>query len=339
MSILAHYLNEFRSCRHLVPDDGELFLDALLAEIDESVIRDVLVSWEEKGIIDDELLSLASLMRKRMTRITANHDVFVDAVGTGGSRSKSFNISTAAAFVIAGAGVPVAKHGNRAATSSSGHADVVSALGIKPDVEPTLAEEIFNQHGICFLFAPKFHRLSAVLAKVRRELGRPTVFNNLGPLCNPAGAPHQLIGVWDACILPRTANVLSKLGTTKSWVVHGSEGLDEISLYEQTLVTQICGTVITRLTLTARDFTDESADERLPSNLNAADSADLITAILNNKVRQNPAELIVLINAAAAIFLTGKTDNLRRAYEMAKESLRTGAALRKMNILAAETNR
>src|SRR5205085_670706 len=126
----------------------------------------------------------------RMTRLFTNHKRFVDIVGTGGSKVKTFNVSTAAAFVIAGAGVAVAKHGNRAATSNSGSADVLGALGIKADIEPAQAENCLAKLGICFMLAPKFHSLSPVLAKVRRALGKPTIFNNLGPLCNPAGAPH-----------------------------------------------------------------------------------------------------------------------------------------------------
>src|SRR5205085_11522163 len=163
----------------------EPFLDALLAETDEGLISDVLYEWESKNVTEDELFSLALILRKRMTRISTHHGRFVDAVGTGGSRAKTFNVSTAAAFVIAGAGVPVAKHGNRAATSNSGSADVLAELGIKADIEPLDAEKCLNKLGICFMFAPKFHSLSPVLAKVRRALDRPTIFNNLGPLCNP----------------------------------------------------------------------------------------------------------------------------------------------------------
>jgi anthranilate phosphoribosyltransferase len=144
-------------------------------------------------------------MRGRMKRINSKHESFVDIVGTGGSKAKTFNVSTAASFVVAGAGVPVAKHGNKAATSNSGSADVLSELGIDPAVDAATAESCLNEIGICFMFAPNYHRLSPTLGKVRRGLGFPTIFNCVGPLCNPASAPHQLIGVWDVKLLPKMA--------------------------------------------------------------------------------------------------------------------------------------
>ena len=222
-SVLHHYVEEFRSGRNLATDDAETFFDCLIAETDESLIAKLLTGWDAKGTTEDELFTLASIMRLRMKRIESRNQPLVDIVGTGGSRAKTFNVSTAAAFVVAGAGVSVAKHGNRAATSSSGSADVLDLLGVNMDVSPETAERCIDKHGICFMFAPRFHSLSPTLAKVRREFGRPTIFNNLGPLCNPAGASHQLIGVWEKGLLEKTAKVLQRLGPDTTCRRHGPQ--------------------------------------------------------------------------------------------------------------------
>lgn len=337
--MLKHYLNEFRSGLDLRSDEAAMFLDALLAETDESFLTKLFQAWETKGVAEDELFALALTLRDRMVRISTRHQSFVDAVGTGGSRSKTFNVSTAAAFVIAGAGVPVAKHGNRAATSNSGSADVLSELGIKMDIEPSHAEECLNSLGICFMFAPKFHSLSPVLAKVRRELGRPTIFNNLGPLCNPAHAPHQLIGVWHRDLVEKTANVLAKLGTARSWIVHGEDGLDEISLKGKTFVAEVRGADVKSFEISADDFGVDKFEGEIPARSLPAESARLIRDILDNQLAGGPAESLVLINAAAAIYLAGAAENLKKAFVTASESIRSGAAFEKMNRLIAETNK
>lgn len=337
--ILHRYLNEFRRGGDLTAEEAEPFLDALLSETNEELISGVLSEWETKHVAEEELFLLASILRNRMTRISTHHGRFVDAVGTGGSRTKTFNISTAAAFVIAGAGVPVAKHGNRAATSNSGSADVLSALGIKADIEPSQAKDCLNKLGICFMFAPKFHSLSPVLAKVRRSLGRPTIFNNLGPLCNPAGARHQIIGVWHGDLIGRTANVLARLGTDKSWIVHGDDGLDEISLKGKTHVAEVVGAHVRRFDVSAGDFGISNLDADLPTGLGPIESASLIREILENRQTESSAEKIVAINAAAAICLAGASDDLEEAHHKALESIRSGSASAKMESLVLETNR
>ena len=336
---LHRHLQEFRSGLDLRPDEAEAFFDALIAETDEAILIDILRAWETKGVAEEELFALASILRKRMVRINTHHESFVDAVGTGGSRAKTFNVSTAAAFVIAGAGIPVAKHGNRAATSNSGSADVLSELGIKVDIEPSHAEECLNRLGICFMFAPKFHSLSTVLARVRRELGRPTIFNNLGPLCNPAGAPHQLIGVWHRDLVETTANVLARLGTARSWVVHGDDGLDEISLNGKTFVAEVLGADVKSFEISAGDFGVDKTGGDFPTRSLPAESARLIRDILENNLPGAPSENLVLINAAAAIYLAGAAENLTKAFVTASESIRSGSALEKMNSLLVETNK
>ena len=337
--ILHYYVEEFRTGRDLACGDAETFFDCLIAETNEELIAHVLTGWEAKGTTEDELFALASILRSRMKRIKPLQQCVIDIVGTGGSRAKTFNVSTAAAFVVAGAGVSVAKHGNRAATSSSGSADVLGLLGVNADVVPHVAEQCLNEHGICFMFAPRFHSLSPTLAKVRREFGRPTIFNNLGPLCNPAGASHQLIGVWGHDVLEKTANVLQRLGTKGSWIVHAENGLDEIALHGETHTRAIQDGQLISRRISADDFGISADSTELPQNLSAAESASLIRDILENKRKGENVEKLVLMNASAAIFVAGKADSLIAAVSMAEESVRSSSAMAKLTTLATTTNR
>ena len=273
-------------------------------------------------------------MRERMKRINSQHEIFVDTVGTGGSRVKTFNVSTAAAFVTAGAGVAVAKHGNSAATSSSGSSDVLAELEIDVDVAPTVSEQNLNTHGLCFMFAPRFHLLSPTLAKARKAVGEPTIFNNLGPLCNPASAPHYVIGVYDKHLLESTARVLSRLRTKKSWVVYGESGLDEIALKGTTLVAEANDGKIDIFEIKSADFGLSTSGDDLMSNCSADESAQLIRAILDNEMQRRDAERLVLINAAAALYITGKSVSLKEAYKRAENSIRNSSALNKLKELA-----
>lgn len=339
---MAHEI--LQNVKSLFENDGDLppkiaapFFDALLGETDEAFLAELLAAWERKGTTEAEVFEIASIMRERCTRLAAKHAIFVDTVGTGGSRAKTFNVSTAAAFVIAGAGLPVAKHGNRAATSKSGSADVLAELGVNPAVDSERAARCLDEIGICFMFAPNFHRLSASLAAARRSLGFPTIFNNLGPLCNPAKAPHQVIGVWNKNLLAKTANVLAKLGTSKSWIVHGSDGLDEITLNGPTFVAEIENSQVRAFAVSPADFGIEESDLAALHIASPSDSAAIIRSVLANKPASRQAENLVLINSAAAIYVARSADNLKSAMKLARESLFSGAALRKLKQLAEAT--
>ena len=315
------------------------FFTALQTETDdESLIAAVLLALEAKGATDDELFTMAKLMRRRAVRVNSRHETFVDIVGTGGSRAKIFNVSTAAAFVIAGADVPVAKHGNRAATSKCGSADVLAELGVNPAVEAPAAEKCLNEIGICFMFAPKFHALSPVLGAVRRTLSVPTIFNNLGPLCNPANAPHQIIGVWSESLLEKTANVLARLGTRKSWVVHGADGLDEITLNGVTSVAEVAEGKVNRFEISPADFGLHDSSLTDTQKFSPAESAQLILKILNGNSESETAVNLILVNAAAAIYITGFAGSLGEAFDLANKSLTNGAAGEKLQQLITETN-
>jgi len=339
-SSLEKFLEILSSGRNLTESEAVEFFTALQTETEnENLIAAALLAFEAKGATEEEIFTLAKLMRSRAVRVNSMHEIFVDIVGTGGSRAKIFNVSTAAAFVIAGADIPVAKHGNRAATSQSGSADVLSALGVNPAVDARAAERCLNEIGICFMFAPNFHALSPILGKVRRELGVPTVFNNLGPLCNPANAPHQIIGVWNESLLERTANVLARLGTKKSWIVHGSDGLDEITLSGKTLVAEISGGKVATFEISPADFGLRNSSLADLQKFSPVQSAQLIAEILSGKSANEPAVNLILINAAAAIYLTGFADDLPKAFGLANESLTSGAAHQKLQQLIAETNK
>ena len=335
---LNDYLDSFRNGSNLPDDQAESFFDLLLNEQNENLLSNILKAWNEKGTSEDELYSLAAIMRRRAVKVNSRHETFVDAVGTGGSTAKTFNVSTAAAFVIAGAGVSVAKHGNRAATSNSGSADVLSALGVNPAVDAAKAEESLNSIGICFMFAPNFHKLSPILAKVRRELGVPTIFNNLGPLCNPAGAPHQIIGVWHKDMVEKTANVLAKLGTKKTWIVHGEDGLDEITLNGATHIAEIEGGSVRHFQVTGPDFGLHYSSLETVRRSTPKESAEMIKSILNGECTDPVAVDLVLINAAAPIYLAGKAETWAEGIELARASLESGTALRKLDELIKATN-
>lgn len=334
ISVLQKVLEDFGSGRELSSEIAESLLDALISETDESAIANLLTAWNMKGIEGNEIYEFARILRSRMIRVNSRHETFVDIVGTGGSRAKTFNVSTAAAFVVAGAGIPVAKHGNKAATSNSGSADVLAELGINPAVDPETAERCLNEIGICFMFAPNHHRLSPTLSKVRRGLGFPTIFNSVGPLCNPASAPHQLIGVWDKDLVLKMANALARLGTNRSWIVSGN-GLDEISLEGTTTVAEIRDNEVSFTEIDPVSFGIEPCDVEGIRCSDAVSSSAMIRRVLIGDEAFSAAENIVVMNAAAAISLTNPLASRLEAVELARKSIRSGNALRKMEELAA----
>ncbi len=319
-----------RRGRDLGGADAEAVLDALIDESDEAVIAELFRAWDRKGIAEDEIYSIAKIMRGRCTKVNSRHERFIDIVGTGGSRAKTFNVSTAAAFVAAGTGVAVAKHGNKAATSKSGSADVLSALGIEPVVDAETAGRCLNDIGLCFMYAPNFHRLSATLAKVRRGLDFPTIFNCVGPLSNPASAPHQLIGVWSKEMVPKMAGALARLGTKRSWVVHGLDGLDEISISKPTLVAEVGDCEVNEFKISPSSFGVSPENPNGSPTMSPEASAALIRQVLAPNRDQFAARTLVEINAAAALHIAGFGDDLFEADELASDSIRGGHAFRKL---------
>jgi anthranilate synthase component 1 len=313
----------------------------------DTQVAAALVALAAKGETADELAGMAEAMRKRATPLHSAHRRFIDTAGTGSSQAKTFNVSTAAAFVIAGAGLPVAKHGARAATSVSGSADLVEALGIRPDASLETVERCLNKHGICFMFAPLFHRAAARVAAIRRELGVPTTFNLLGPLTNPARAPVQIVGVANASLLGQVAAALALLGVENAWVVHGADGLDEITLAGETLVAACRRRADDRhtvrtFTISPRDFGLQPRSlEPLRRNAGPIENAKLVRAILAGERHGifSLARDLVIVNAAAALHIAGLAPDLRQAAALASESIDRGRAEEKLQTLVDETNR
>lgn len=337
----THRLTDFlaRLVRHENLNREEAFelLDALLdAEASDAQISGALVALAAKGETVEELTGLAEGLRSHAVRIISKHECFIDTAGTGSSRAKTFNISTAAAFVIAGAGLPVAKHGNRAASSKSGSADLLTALGVNVSAIPLVSENALNEIDICFMFAPLFHGATARVAGIRRQLGIHTTFNLLGPLSNPAGAPRQIIGVWRKDLAEKLAQVLAALGSERAWVVHGEDGLDEITLAGKTYVAEAQHGEVKTFEIGPEEF---GFEVRSLEHLRGGDTdanADIVNAVLEG-TRTDEARELVIANAAAALVVGGVASDLREGARLAAHSIDSGAAIKKLDMLIDAT--
>ena len=320
-------------------EDAAALLDGLLdGEATDAQIGAALVALAVKGETVEELAGMASAMRARALRVKARHRCFIDTAGTGSSSAKTFNVSTAAAFVISGAGLAVAKHGSRAATSRSGSADVLTALGVNVGVAPEVSEKCLNEIDICFMFAPLYHGATARVAGVRRELGVHTTFNLLGPLTNPAGAPRQLIGVWHQGLIEPLARTLSELDTEHAWVVHGSDGLDEVTITGTTFVAEARDGRVRTFEITPQDFGFDAEEIRHLGGGDAEANAQTIRAVLAGQ-RRDEARRLVVVNAAAALLVGGQAADLHAAARLAEQSIDSGAAENKLEELVKATKR
>ena len=296
----------------------------------------LLTALRMKGETVEEIAGFARIMREHAVRLSPTRTPLVDTCGTGGDKLKTFNISTAAAFVVAGAGVGVAKHGNRSVTSKSGSADVLEALGITLTIPPAAVEACIDRIGIGFLFAPSFHPAMKHAGPVRKEIGIRTVFNILGPLTNPAGAPCQVIGVFDAALTEPLARVLGMLGSLRAFVVHGLVGLDEWSTAGPTQVSELRdGAVTTRIYRSADVGLPEAPPDALLGG-GPAENAELIHALFRGQA--GPQRDIVLLNAAAALVAAGAATHIADGIEQAAVSIDSGAALAKLVALREMTH-
>ena len=315
---------------------GVLLESLLSGDATDGQIAAALIALKLKGETVDELAGFAEGMRSRAVRIKSRHNRFIDTAGTGSSCAKTFNVSTAAAFVIAGAGLPVAKHGNRAASSKCGSADVLAALGVNIASAPEVSENSLNELGICFMFAPLYHSATARVAAIRRELGVQTTFNLLGPLTNPAGAPRQIIGVSDRSKVEPMAQALSSLGTERAWVVHGADGLDEITIAENTLVAEASNGEVRMFELAPEVFGIERTSLGDIGGGDANQNAAIIRDVLSGE-RRDAARLLVLVNAAAALHVGGSASDLRDGMRLAEQSIDRGDARGKLEELIRHT--
>ena len=300
-------------------------------------IAAMLIALRMKGESISEVTGAAQTMRENAVFIDGGTGTIVDTCGTGGDGANTFNISTTAAFVTAGAGVMVAKHGNRSSSSMCGSADVLAALGFNLDVDPVLMEQSIQNNGIGFLFAPKMHPAMKHVMPVRRELKLRTIFNILGPLTNPASASGQVIGVFSPALTELFAEVLKNLGSRRAFIVHGHDGLDEITCTETTRVTELRDGVIKTYELYPEMLVGQTFDAEDLAGGDAEANAAITLEILKGE-RHDGARAIVILNAAAAIVAGEKVDTIQEAVKLAEESIDSGAALDKMNKLIEASN-
>lgn len=313
-------------------ESAEVFGEIMSGEVDEAIMAAFLTALKMKGETVDEVVGAASAMRARATFINAGSAAPIDTCGTGGDGMNTFNISTTSAFIAAGAGVPVAKHGNRAATSKCGSGDVLGELGFNLDVHASVMEHCLQEEGIAFLFAPKMHPAMRFAAPVRKALGFRTIFNLLGPLVNPAGATGQVVGVFEAGYTEFVAECLNRMGVRRAFVVHAADGMDEISVCTPTRVSELRDCSIKTSEFNPRKYFPDGANFSDLKGGDAKENAQILLDVLSGKLR-NGARDICLLNAAAAIVVGGKTDDFGAALEMARDSLDSGAALKKLKTL------
>ena len=288
-----------------------------------------------KGETVDEITGAARIMREKAAKINAPEGV-LDTCGTGGDMSHTFNISTTVAIVAAAAGIPVAKHGNRSVSSKSGSADVLEALGIKIDLQPEKVEKCLFETGFGFLFAPLFHPAMKYAIGPRREMAVRTIFNILGPITNPAGAKRQILGVFSGNLTETLARVLGNLGAEDAMVVHGQDGLDEITITNGTKASRFSKGKAENIILAPEDFGLERGKRDDLIGGDKDENARISVQIL--KGEKGPKRDIVIINSAAAIVIAGKTDDFRVGAEMAKDALDSGRALRKLEDIKRVSN-
>jgi anthranilate phosphoribosyltransferase len=330
---MKEYLEKIMAGTNLDQDETATAFELIMSgEATSAQIAAFIVALRMKGETSEEIAGAAATMRRHAVFIDPAGLPVVDTCGTGGDSTSTFNISTTAAFVVAGAGVPVAKHGNRAISSKSGSADLLMALGVNIEITPDVVEECIQEAGIGFLYAPKLHPAMKHAMGPRRELGVRTVFNMLGPLTNPSGAKYQIIGVFSPELTEPFAQVLKLLGSKRAFIVHGNDGMDELTTTTSSRVSELKadGAIQTY------ELDPSTIIEDLPSLEELAggtpeENASITKAILSGE--KGPKRDIVCLNAAAAIFAGGKADSLKDGFAAAEKSIDDGQALDKLEKL------
>ncbi|HVW72911.1 MAG TPA: anthranilate phosphoribosyltransferase [Rhizomicrobium sp.] len=322
-------------------DTKRLFDAIFTGRLSEEEIIAYLATTADRKPTVEELVGAVTSMRQHMRGLAAPAEA-LDLCGTGGDGLGTLNISTAVSFLVAACGVPVAKHGNRSASSRSGAADVLEALGVNINLDPAAAQSVLAQIGLVFLFAQTHHPAMKHVGNARKQIGRRTIFNLLGPLANPAGVTHQLVGVFSSDWLVPYAEALRRLGSSRAWIVHGKDGLDEVSISGPTQIAVLEGDAVT-----TREIAPEDAGlRRWPlaeiAGGNAAHNADALRHLLEGGGQDGARSAyrdIVLLNAAAALMVAGRTKDIKEGVAMAARALDTGAARAKLEALIAASNR
>ncbi len=336
---MKYYIEKCLAGESLTVDEASAALHAIVSgQATDAQIAGLLIALRAKGETVDELLGFARIMREKALRVHLDDADAIDIVGTGGDGLGTFNISTAAAFVVAGAGVTVAKHGNRSVTSQSGSADVLAALGVNIQLAPEKVQDCINSIGIGFMFAPMFHPAMKVVAKARSELGVRTLFNLLGPLLNPAFVTRALIGTFNPEIARKLAGVLSRSSMRKAFVVQSDDGMDEISLSGATNVFEIVGDHEPALsTISPSTFGFYMRPLDAIKGGTKEENAAIAISVLSGD--SGPHRDVVIMNSAAAIYVAGYADHLNDAKAQAVESINSGKAKAKLQLLIEYTGK
>jgi len=330
--MITPFLEKVRQKQDLSLEEArDVFSAIARGEVQEKEIEAFLVALADKKETPEEIAGAAQAMRSHLTRIHVEADVVFDTAGTGGDQKGTFNISTCASLVVAGAGVVVAKHGNRSVSSHCGSADLFEALGVNIDVGPEVIERCLKELGYGFLFAPKLHPAMAHVQPVRRRLKRRTIFNILGPLINPALPTHQILGVYDRSLLPVVGQALSRLGLKHAMTVWGEGGYDEVTTTGKTHVCEVKEGHVKEYVLTPEKFGLKRA---LPADLTAKDKdAGKHIALNVLKGMEGPARDVVVLNAGCCLYLAGRVGTIKEGMQLAADSIESGAAIKKLNKL------
>ena len=333
--LLTHSIDRLASGHSLAREEAAAVLSEIMAgNASEIQIAGFLVALRTKGETVDELAGLAGAMRAFAARVAVSRDDLLDTAGTGGGR-RTFNVSTTAALIAAGAGCVVAKHGNRSATSLSGSADVIEALGARIDLDPPSVARCIEDVGFGFMFAPAHHQATRYVVPVRRELAVRTIFNFLGPLTNPAGATRQLIGVSDPDYLETMAGALALLGTRHALLVSGEDGIDELSISAPTRVVEVVGEELRGYAVSPEDLSLERAPADAVPGGNPAENAETTRRILGGE--RGPARDLAVLNGGAAIYAGGGANSLADGVRAAEEAVDSGAAKEALDRFVART--
>jgi anthranilate phosphoribosyltransferase len=332
MSMIGAAIGKLVERQHLTEEEAAQAMRQIMdGSATPAQIAAFLIALRIKGETIEEITGCARVMREKATPIRAPYPNVIDTCGTGGDGAQTFNISTTAAFVVAGAGVPVAKHGNRSVSSRCGSADLLQALGVTIELSPGMAEKCLAEVGMTFLFAPLFHSAMKFAVGPRREIGVRTIFNILGPLTNPAAARHQLLGVYRQELTAPMARVLGNLGAVRAFVVHGADGLDEITTTGETHITVLDTGKITPIVINPEQFGLQRAPRGALAGGDAAQNAAITMTVLQGK--PGPHRDVVLLNAAAALTVSGTVPDLHAGLQLAAQSIDSGAALEKLRCL------
>ena len=328
---MQDYIERVTEGENLTQTEAREAATAIFEDATEAQIGALLTALRAKGETEIEIAGFAEGMRDAARTITPERDVLVDTCGTGGDDYDTINVSTTSAIVAAGAGVPVAKHGNYSVSSSSGSADVLEEIGVTVDAEPPAVEGHIQDAGIGFMLAPVFHPAMKAVIGPRQELGMRTIFNILGPLTNPAGADAQVIGVYNPELVPIIGRALANMDIERALVVHGS-GLDEIAIHGETNVAEVSGNEITEYIITPADLGLDYADISEVGGGSPAENAADMRAIVTGE-EQGAKRDIILANAGAAIYIAGRADSLNEGVRLAAEAIDSGAAAAKLEEL------